>query len=66
MLVEFCQNGTVSLQEKQSGGWASRLKQLRGGGENDKDDITKAPASKKVKTPAPAGMVGEKIGDIGY
>ena len=35
----------------------SRLRQLRGGGENDQDEITKTPASKKMKTPAPAGMI---------
>ena len=60
VLVEFCQNGTVSLQEKQSGGWASRLRQLRGGGENDQDFFMKAPVSKKVKTPAPAGMISRR------
>ena len=49
--------GCMSLQEKQSEGWVSRLRQLRGGGENNQDEIIKTPASKKMKTPAPAGMI---------
>ena len=36
-------------------GWVSRLRQLRGGGGNDQDEIMKTPASKKMKTPAPGG-----------
>ena len=62
---------SMSLQEKQAKGWVSRLRQLRGGGENDLDELMKTPASKKMKTPAPAGLmsckwhgkrVGQKIG----
>ena len=41
--------GSISLQEKQSEGWVSRLRQLRDGGENDQDAIMKTPASKKMK-----------------
>ena len=44
----FC---SMSLQEKQSEGWVGRLKQLRGGGENDPDEIMKTPASKKNEDP---------------
>ena len=52
--------GSKSLQEKQSEGWVSSLRQLRGGGENDQDEIIKTPASQKMKTPAPAGMISCK------
>ena len=37
--------GSMSLQEKQSEGWLSRLRQLRGGGENDQDEVMKTAAS---------------------
>ena len=40
--------------------WAfrrSRLRQLRDGGENDPDEVMKTPASQKMETPAPAGMI---------
>ena len=39
--------GGMSLQEKQSEGWVSRLRQLRGGGENDQNGIMKTPTSKR-------------------
>ena len=39
--------GSISLQEKQSEGWVSRLRQLRGGGENDQNGIMKTPTSKR-------------------
>ena len=39
--------GSMSLQEKQSEGWVSKLRQLRDGGEKDQDEIMKTPASQK-------------------
>ena len=48
--------GCMSLQEKHSEGWVSRLRQLKGGGENDQDGIMKTPAS----APAPAGMISRR------
>ena len=52
--------GSISLQEKQSEGWVSRLRQLRGGGENDQDEIMETLTSKKMETQAPAGTISCK------
>lgn len=42
--------GSMSLQGKQSEGWMSSVRQLRGGGEKSEDEGMKTPASKKIKT----------------